>query len=364
MKTIHSTLTRPFLSKTTKLIYKILTEETPLTLKGKRICYKNYLYSLTPVVFDHPEILGYFNPNYLEIGLNKLFLFSKDENTLLNVLRHEIGHFLTWLEHGLGAHCHGTEYRNTCTACGWGEEVYRAKLDLSNQLIASHSPTQVRQILAKVEKLMNLGQSTNPFEAEQATLKAQKLLEQYHLDHIAEFRADGNDEMVTERILQAKKSNAKLSAISNILRTFFVFPIISRGTEEVYLELFGKEADVEIAAYVGNVLNRQFDLLWDEAKRENGLKGMREKNSFFRGIAEGYLQQKRLEKRSEKLSQALMEVEKALAVGVSQAYPRLSHTYSRVYSSPRAHAAGKEKGKSLNIQTGVNQQIKNLLFHG
>lgn len=362
---LYSATIRAFLAKVEKLSKEILSKEVGLTLKGSRVVFKSYSYKLCYVVFEDERVLGYFSSNHLEIGIHKLFLFSKDQTALLNLLRHELAHFLTWLEHGLEAADHGKQYHEICRRFGWGKEIYSAEAELSSQTLTVGGAEQAKKILAKVHKLLTLAASSNPHEANLATMKANELLLNHNLSLAAVTDDSSSQESAIIRILPSLRASAKLFSIAQIIRTFFVYPIISKGRELTYLELFGTKENIEIAAYVADFLDRKLEELWEETTLKNPtLKGMTAKNSFFRGIAEGYLNQiKAAEKeRPQLVKNALVHLESALLKETKLAYPHLRQTKMRYTHCATASRLGKEKGATLQIHRPLTTALRNLFL--
>ena len=316
----------------------ILKEEMHLTF-GKRLFWvENTGYPLHFVVFEHSSKMGYFDAEMYEIGVNKCYLFETDAD-LRDLLRHEIAHFMTFIKYGPLTPHHGSEFRSICAEYGWKNEVARAKS-------SSNDRKQSLRILQKVQKLFTLSSSHHAHEAEAALLKARELLLKYQLD--LEIKDD--DEMEIHRLFKQTKTSAKLEAIASILKHFFVYPVFNHGKGCVYLEIFGNSENLEIATYVGGFLEKEFENLW----KQTGLKGLRAKNSFFRGIAKGYDQKMKPLLHEEK---ALISLENKLMTAASKAYPHLSMTKRHVQTDEKAARIGKDRGEKLTIRKGLHRNL-------
>lgn len=338
MEILYSSAIFALLKRAQKLSRKILAEEVSLPLGRSRFFVKNTGYPLHFIAFEHPSRLGYFQADLYEIGINKVYLFESDEN-LLNLLRHELAHYLTYIYYGPHVSHHGKEFHEICQRYGWNTEVSRAA-------IKTEKIAHQEKVLAKVHKLLSLANSSHQGEAEAATLKAQELLLKYNLN-LKETR----DEMRLLRLFPQKRSSAKLSAISSILRTFLVYPVFNHGKGCVYLELVGEKVNVEVAEYVANFLDQKFEKLWQEAKKETpDLKGIASKNSFFRGLAKGYLDKAKV------YSHALIKLENQLVEKAHQIYPHLNSAKSFFKHHDKAAQIGQKKGENLNIQQGIKSK--------
>lgn len=339
MEIFYSNTILTFLKKVRKLAKTILIEEMGLQVGRSRLYYKTSSYPLNFVVFDHPSRLGYFTSSHYEIGINKLFLLDNEEE-IKNLLRHELAHYMTYLEYGEHVPSHGKEFRSICKRYGWPTEIARAQIPIE-KAVKNH------RIAEKVRKLLSLAESHHTKEAKSATLKAKELLLKYNLSSL-----EVEEEMVVKRIFEQKRSSAKLQAIAEILRTFFVYPIFNHGEKTLYLEIIGERVNVEVAEYVAHFLGAHFEELWKT--RESPLKGLAAKNAFFRGIAKGFL--------SKGIpTQGLIRIEKALIEHVATIYPHLSYRKSARRCFAHAEKEGIRAGKNLKIREGIKKVFTPLL---
>lgn len=339
MEILYSNTILTFLKKVKKLAQTILTKEMGLKVGRSRLYYKTASYPLNFVVFDHPSRLGHFISSHYEIGINKLFLLEKDEE-IKNLLRHELAHYITFLEYGEKIPSHGNEFRSICKRYGWPLEIAKAQIPIE-KAVKNH------RIAEKVQKLLSLSESHHKEEAESATLKAKELLLKYNLSsHEAE------EETVIKRIFEQKRGSTKLQAIAEILRTFFVYPIFNHGKNSLFLEIVGERVNVEVAEYVAHFLNTHFEELWK--KRGASLKGLGAKNAFFRGIAKGFLSK-------DIATPGVIPIEKNLIERVATIYPHLSHRRRTSHTSPHAEREGIRIGKHLKIREGIKKVFRPLL---
>ena len=326
MEFLYSDTILAFLQKARERAKTILKDEVGLRVRGSRFFYNGYSYPLVILLFEDDRKLGYFDPNFYEIGLNKEVMLRDD---LDDIIRHELAHYITWIIHG-PVRDHGKEFHDICRQYGWNKEI---------SLATSIAAPQQSRIASKIKKLLSLASSANRFEAEQATVKANELLMKHNIDHLSE-----ESEMRVRRLITSKRASAKLQSIATILRTFLVYPVLNRGQESVSLEVFGVRENIEVAEYVAHFLDREFDSLW----KESGLKGAASKNSFFRGIADGYC------KRAPSQEHGLIKVENALMHALPMAYPHLSSKYTKYRHCKDGSRLGQMRGKSLTIKEGIS----------
>jgi hypothetical protein len=305
-------------------------------------------------------MLGYFDAEFYELGFHERLMQTSKEQ-LNHIVRHELAHYLTFIQYGAMVQPHASEFKTICKNLGWDEKVSRATTTLD-----SHASEEESSVLRKVKKLMALSTSAHANEAEQAMLKSQELL----LKHNLEASKDNEDEekICMQRIMHQKKETAKMRAIANILKTFFVGIVYHRGEQFTTLEIIGTAVNIQIAEYVANVLDAELDNLWAKAQKSTQLKGALAKNSFFLGIAKGYCNKIQALQRehSSEITNALMVLEKQLISAQEMVYPRLSSRKTTANYCPTSGMLGEKMGKQLNINPAIQQKEResgNLLIN-
>lgn len=353
---VYNDTTVAFIHKSEVLVKTILSE-LGFDVKRSRFLYNQYFYPINVVVFEGKEF-GHFNAPYMQIGLNKKLIYSAKDSVLRDILKHELAHYLTFIRHG-NVQPHGQEYKTICREYGFPEEISAATMNLEESNLAKEGDLTSERIIEKVKKLLQLAQSSNPHEAELATLKANELLLRHNLEQL---KSEEQETIYLDRLLMRPRRDAKLSAIYEILRHFIVRPVISMGKDECCLEVSGTLTNVKLARYVGEFLDRELDRLWELTKVEENLQGLRAKNSFFVGVARGFEEKMKQSKASfsPQDQKSLVLVEKKLEHDVRMIYRRLSSSSSGGQTDERARSAGVSKGKNLTINKGVETVGKKL----
>lgn len=354
---LHSKTIEAFLVRVKKDTRNVLRAEMNLDVLKSRILYKGILYPLNIVVFEDNSRLGYFDSRTYELGLSKKLMYLAKTEVLLNIIRHELAHFMIYLTLGARA-AHGEEFHTICRSFGWGPEVYNsyANIELENNKVNdSNNDEKTQKLLARLKKLLALASSDNTHESELATLKANELLLEHNLD-LSKSSLDQEETVCVKRVLEASRKTTKHVAIYEILKTFFVAPVFNHGRGVFYLEVIGDKTSVELADYVANFLDKELDILWKQTQKENpNLKGMASKNSFFRGVAKGYVEKIQTQKNTIATKNELVIIEKNLERYLSIAYPRIGHSSSTSgIHNEDAHSAGKMKGSHLSIKPALN----------
>jgi hypothetical protein len=348
-----------FVSEIKHAVKEVLSNEVRLKVTRDRFYdrLQKASYPIKVVIYNNKSMLGYFDPNFYELGFHECLMHSSREK-LHHVIKHELAHYITFINQGEAVQPHGDEFKTFCQQMGWGEEVYRATLCLEGG--GNASDREESSIFRKVQKLLALATSSNKNEAELAMIKSQQLLLKHNIE--SKYIGGEDDEKIfLKRIMKQKKENAKMRCIANILETFFVSTVYNRGRDFIYLEILGSAVNVEIAEYVAGVLHCELDKLWNQAQLSANLRGAIAKNSFFLGIAKGYCNKIEALKReyNSDITNALMVIEKKLADAKAMAYPRLSSTRSHASYCKESSALGELMGRQLNINPAINRSLNN-----
>jgi predicted SprT family Zn-dependent metalloprotease len=348
-----------FIHEIKSAIKSILSSEIGLRVLGDRFYDKQQRasYPIHVVIYNTKSMLGYFDPNFYELGFHECLMYSSKEQ-LHNVIRHELAHYLSFISYGEAIQPHGTEFKAFCRSMGWSAEVEKAAICLeSEEGTYKHEESN---IFRKIKKLMALSTSCNPHEAELAMIKSQQLLLKHNLESNL-FENDDEEKICLKRILKQKKENAKMRSIAKILETFFVSSVYCRTGDFIYLEILGSAVNVEIAEYVASILHSELDKLWDLARRQAGLKGLIAKNSFLLGLAKGYCNKiQALKKECHTDSgQGLMIIEKKLMDAKELIYKRLSQRKSSSSCCHASSSLGEKMGRQLNINPAIKESAKN-----
>lgn len=357
---IYSKKIIKFIHEIKSVIKHVLSHEMHLKTHADRFYDRlnAYSYPIKVVIYNNKKMLGYFDSAFFELGFHECLMRSSQEQ-LHNIIRHELAHYMTFINKGSWVQPHGVEFRSFCQCMGWTEEVFRATTCLDD---GAHATDQEESaVLRKVQKLMALATSSNEHEAEQAMIKSQQLLLKHNIDS-RYIGSEEEEKVFLKRILRQKKENAKMRSIATILETFFVSPVYCRADGFIYLEIVGSGVNVEIAEYVANFLDQELDNRWEHAKQQfAGLKGMVAKNSFLLGIAKGYCNKINSLKRGypSDVSSALMVIEQKLVDAKAMVYPRLRYTASSGRYCPESSALGERVGRELNINPGISSPAKN-----
>ena len=344
-----------FIRNCEKMLREIIHNETPHQLGKSRFKIGRYSYPLHVVVFTSKKNLGYFDPHTYQIGLNYALMLQAKDGVLKNILRHELAHYLCYIEHGLQLKHHGVQYQKICSSLGWDTSVSKASMDieLANDYIGN---LDSEKLITKIKALLKLAESDNIHEAQLATLKANQLLLKHNIKNLDTV----DDTFFVHSLLCYKRKSAKLSAIYDVLKHFLVKPVLVYGKGQVSLEVSGKKENIELAQYVAHFLDQEMERLW----QQTSLKGLRAKNSFFLGLARGY--DEKMQNLTDDLStseqKALIVINDKLEQQTKKYFGRLSTTSCQNSLDKSAYQNGKKAGKSLNIKPGIKNKTQTRLL--
>lgn len=339
-----------------------MREEMGLEVRTKRVLHKGYLFPFNFVMFESSNKWGYFDSHGWQIGLNKQLIYKAKEKVWKDILRHELAHYYQFMTMGTMTG-HDGEFRTLCHQFGWGESVFKAKSNLELENLKIEGDLKTENLMGKVQKLLSLADSSNTHESELATIKANQLMIKHNLQNIS---STDEEEACLLRVCESKRNNSKLQVIYDILTTFMVQPVFNHGKKGVYLEVIGTRTNVKIADYVAKFLQEELDIIWKTVKKQNPeLKGQKAKNSFFKGVAKGYLEKHKKITIETVSGKDLIVLNKKLQTQVNMVYGRLgSGKTGQGMTDSRSESLGKKAGSLLNIRRGLNNSSSKTLLLG
>ena len=333
---------------------RFLHREAHLRVGRSRFSLGNMSYPLNIVVFEDKKTWGFCDGPFFTLGFNKTLSYRANDGALGKIVRHELAHLLTHIRYP-EASPHGLEFRRICRECGWGPSVMRAHSDMAGDNEAfthlSHD-----KLLGKIKKLLSLASSANAHEAQAATVRANELLLRHNLSLGMEQEDEG--EVCQMRVLKASRASAKFHCIASILRTFLVYPVHNHARGIAYLEVTGPRANVTLADYVAHFLDRELDCLWEVHRRKHPhLRGIRSKNSFMEGIAQGYIQKITRAQDQADTGGKLVVLRDKLRHQAQMAYGGLRSSSVPRWVDPSSLHLGRDAGRSLSIKKGLEGPI-------
>jgi hypothetical protein len=347
---------------------------TRLQEEYDQICL-DYRLQLEPPIFEISEgkkQLGCWNAATRSLRMSQYLIMSYPWSVTLQVLKHEMAHQYSSEVLGQTA-AHGEGFQAACALLGVLPQYRGCRIVTAEILARLTRPeknlSEGQKVLARIEKLLALGESSNVHEAEAALKKASLLIEKYHLQQLV---SSEHSAYVVCLIEIGKKQIATYQRhICRILQDFFFVRVVLSETykpltNEVQkaIELLGTSENVAIAEYCCHFLENRLALLWQEYRLRNKSSGRTQKNSFYLGVVLGFwekLQEQnsggaRANIASAEHRELLVVEDRRLETFVQSHFPRLRKTSSRRSTVDRkVYQEGMQAGRSLRMTEGVTQ---------
>jgi hypothetical protein len=275
---------------------------------------------------------------------------------LTEILKHEMAH--QYVDEVLGARDaegpHGATFRRVCIERGIDSSATGAPRNPGDL----EEPEQ-HSTLRRIEHLLALAQSDNQHEAEAAMSKARQLMLKYNLEEAALGRVSS----YTFRHL-GKPTGRRMAwqrRLANIMSEFFFVDVImvpvyrplekKRGS---VIEAIGTRANLEIAEYAHDFLERTALQLWRTHKQKERSKSDREKQSFLYGVMAGFSD--KLERDAKKSQQEglIWLGDPELGRYFRARHPHIRHVSGRGNVKGEAYSAGHSAGGRIVLHRGVD----------
>jgi len=261
------------------------------------ICFQYRLALAAPllVLSDSRTRLGYWNADTRELGLSVHLIRREAWQSTCQVLKHEMAHQIcTDLLQGDHAG-HGPAFQRAAGLLGLERRYCHARIDSAGlaglQALRQADNDPQARILARIEKLFALAGSDNEHEAALAMERAWQLLRRHNID------CAGQRSGYRRRILPTgrKRMPAHCKQICALLQEFFFVQVIGATTylpnedrEVRTVELFGRPANVDVAAHCFYFLVDRTEHLWQENRHCFGPESRRARKGYLCGLVAGF----------------------------------------------------------------------------
>lgn len=327
------------------------------------ICYTYRKRLRRPVirVVEMASRWAHWDPELRTLSLSLTLIKEQPWEVVVEVMKHEMAHQIVSEEFGADEG-HGPLFLRACQQLGLAEWATRASVELGElppNWRERRQGSAEERLLLRVEKLLQLANSSNEFEAIAAMKKVQELYLKYHIE-----RHHTSQHVYLPLRLKRKRVERHVSAIATLLQDFFrveVIHTVEYDAEEMsdfkVIELLGRKEDVLLAEYAFHFLINQLRLLW---KSHGQARERRKQNSFYLGVLAGF--REKLESNQKELcahdkSMALMVSERDLDLEdyLEFRYPRLVRiTHGRIQRDGGAFERGREHGRNLVFRKGLD----------
>jgi hypothetical protein len=207
-----------------------------LIAEYKSICYAHSLYLTRPVIRIQSlsHMWGYFDPEHKVISINEKLILNYNWETVCMVLKHEMAHQIafevltpSYSNSSSKSNPHGDLFQRACDLLALPQEYRKAAFHLETPIPHwKDVKSEDDDLKRKIEKLLNLSQSSNEHEAALAMEKAQALYEKHHIDAIKSSKHQNYVSLLID--FKKRKTPSLALHISNILQNhFFVDTVFS-----------------------------------------------------------------------------------------------------------------------------------------
>jgi hypothetical protein len=237
---------------------------------------------------------GFWDPQRRCISISDQLVKKYSWSIVLQVLKHEMAHQIV-SEIFLLNDNHGCEFQKACKMLGLDEQFCKASIPIDENF--AHwkflkEETQEHQLIKKIEKLLNLAQSSNENEAALAMQKVQQLYKKYNIEKIKMGHYQ-NFYCLTLNFKKKIIPTTHAIAANILLNHFFVKVIFSNlydaleNTTHQTIDIFGTKENLLMAEYVFYFLIERIEILWKNYSLQNKL-GFKYKRSYQQGILTGF----------------------------------------------------------------------------
>lgn len=348
-----------FLAKNSQLKtdYKnIVSNELKFKISRDFFLYQDHYYPIKiKFTLDQElskKVIGSFNSNNLTITINYNYYQYMNPEDQLNILRHEIAHYLDYIQRGNHGADHDAHFHKLCLSYGWGSNVYQATFN-SDIEVKIHNQFKIQQ---RTIKLLNLAKNNSSWEeAQSALLKAQSLIHDYNIN----IHESDNQQTVyiAIELASGRRLTQKYQTIAQLLESFSCKCIVLTTPGHFTLEAIclhsNKDAIYELYLY----LEKEIDQWYLESKKNNP---KLHRTSFYQGLNKG-LQEKLHQQKKQLFSfqNALMtSQEKSLLMHFKMLYPKTSQTGQKTKHDLWSYLQGQIVGKRLELKNKLNQSLK------
>ena len=113
-------------------------------------------FHINAIVKTHP-IIGCFNPQNLSINLNYHYYQLLSPEQQLNLIRHELAHYIDYILRGNLGQDHDAYYHQLCLSYSWGKDVYNK--------ISQYITDNISPILSKLYSISKIHSTLLPIHS-------------------------------------------------------------------------------------------------------------------------------------------------------------------------------------------------------
>lgn len=342
-----------------KLDYKnIISKEVGLELSRDFFCYQKKFYPIK-IKFNIQEhdqtkiVIGSFNSQNLTITINYYYYKYLNNEDKLNLLRHEIAHYLDFIQRGDYGQQHDAHFHHLCESMGWGNDVYASTInsEIVEKIKKSHKNKE------RSQKLMALANNNSSWaEAQSALLKAKAMMQS---DYDIKTEAEDEFQYIALELLSGNRFTQKYQTISQLLENFSCKCIVLTTPGNFTLEVITQAKNRHVIQDLFTYFNDQVDQWYSESKKINP---KLHRTSFYQGLQKGLEQKiKQQEQQYFAYQTALINTDAAnLSKYFKLLYPRTSQNSTKSKRDFWSFFQGQNMAKRIELKHKLNQTLKYL----
>ncbi len=228
--------------------------------------------------------LGLWEADLRRLTIGLQHLWERPWLEVMETLRHEMAHQYAHEVLGAGHEAaHGPAFRQAC-------QLLRCSPAASQG--PDEGQAEDERVLRVLKKVLSLAGSPNEHEAQAAVNKARRLLLQYNLD-VVELDHERGFACRSLGPVKARHASHEMW-LPMILHEFFFVEVLWSPTyqpqtnrEGTVLQIYGTPANLDMAEYVYAFLSGLLVQLWSAYKERQGLRGERQRQSYWVGVLQG-----------------------------------------------------------------------------
>lgn len=306
---------------------------------------------------DSRSLLGTWRAQARTISISRLAATTRPWAEIIETIKHEAAH--QYVDEILGGEPtpHGPMFREVCRLRG----IDARAVDAGDGPAAAPADSARMRVVARVQKLLALAESSNRNEAELAAATAQRIMLKYNLDLQRESPSGGDDCSYLWLGEPTGRLQPHQRALALLLSEHFFVQVIwirvyrpLEGKHGSVLEVCGRPENLAMAEYVHAFVLRTVERLWIEHKRAAKLRSDRDRRSFLAGAVQG-LSDKLAAGRDTAAREGLVWLGDAAVQGYyRRRHPRTVSTGGGSGGSYSAYTEGKSAGQTIVLSRPVH----------
>jgi len=306
---------------------------------------------------DSAKTLGLWRARERTISLSKPAVLTRPWVETMETLKHEAAH--QFVDEVLGGDPtpHGPRFKRVCADRG----IDGRASSVPGEDVATAAKAEDR-VIARVQKLLALAESSNQHEAELAASTAQRIMLKYNLDLQHREAPMGEDCSYlwlgepTGRVQAHQRHLAGLLAEHYFVQAIWIpvyRPLL--GKRASVLELCGRAENLQMAEFVHGFMLRTTARLWQEHKRDNGIRSDRDRRSFLAGAVSGFAAKLRAGREDDRRQGLVWVGDTHVDAYFRRRHPRVRTTSTTSAGSAAAYANGQSAGRGIVLSRPVSQ---------